>query len=292
MSTQRTVAVLTAVLVAFGLGSGGFLAAAQGAEKAKAGATPPKTVEKSQQYTFLGVGVEAVSPALVSHLPKMFTHGQGLVVTGVAAGSPAAKGGLKVHDILMCFGDQKLFSPRQLAGLVRQEKAGHEVALSIVREGKPLTVKVTLGAHEVAPANAEMDTSVPELSEIPMPRWLPPGWQLPHRFVAPKAYSSKPQEWASFDSMSVKKLDKNRFHVEIQYLNTKGGLDHKTFEGSREKIHKAILAQKDLPAMERRHLLRSLDMPMAEAELPAMSTESEFKDLEDLWDRAFPEWAF
>jgi len=216
---------------------------------------------------------------LVSHLPKTLSNGQGVVVAMVAEGSPAAKAGLKVHDILLSYGNQKLFSPRQLVGLVRQDKAGHEVALSIAREGKPLTVKVTLGTHKVAHASPAPGVREPEFGQMPTPGWFMPFWQLPHWFTGPEAPPSKPREWESFDSMTIKKLGKGRFHAEIQYLNKKGGLDHKTFEGSREEIRKAILAHKDLPAEESHQLLRSLNMPMEEVGPLGKSVESEFKDL-------------
>ena len=83
------------------------------------------------------------------------------------------------------------------------------------------------------------------------------------------------------------KLDKDRFHVEIQYLNKKGALDRKTFDGTRKEIHKAILSEKDLPAEEARQLLRSLNLPMGEVVLPGMPAESDFRALWD--DLVFPE---
>jgi hypothetical protein len=287
MKTRSAFAALAVGLAAFGLSWGGFLDAARGAEKHKSPA-PPAATEKPQQYPYIGVGVAPVSPALISHLPKVFSHGQGLLVASVAVGSPAEKAELKVHDILMTYGDQELFSPRQLQGLVRQDKVGHEVALGIVREGKRLTVKVTLGAPETSSA-APSEIPDTEFWEMPMPHGLIPGWRLPHRFVVgPTPGPSQARKWDSFDSMTVKKLGKDRFHVEIQYLNTKGGTDHKAFEGSCEEIHKDILAQKDLPAVERHQLLRSLDLPMDQAGSPVAQIES---DLKEMWDRTFPDWA-
>jgi serine protease Do len=291
MKAQRTLAALAVAIAAFGLGWGGFLTVGYGAEKAKSGSMAPVMGKKSEQYPYLGIGVEPVSPTLVSHLPKTLTHGQGLVVMGVAKNSPAENAGLKVHDILMSYGDQKLFAPTQLVGLVDQDKAGHEVSLSIVRGGTPLTVKVTLGTYAIAHTGGAMDNRGREFPEMLAPGWFMPRWHglLPHHVASPSAPASKPREWESFDSMTIKKLGEDRFHVEIQYLNEKGGLDRKTFEGSREEIRTAIDVQKDLPAVERRQLLHSLDLPTAEDGQLATRIESELKDL---WDREFPGWTF
>ena len=174
---KRTVAGLLAVAIA-ALCIGGPLAVSRGVENNSPGAAAKAAGEQLQPGPYLGLAVEPLSPALVSHLLKTFAHGQGIQVAGVADDSPAAKGGMKVYDVLMSYGDQKLFSPRQLLGLVRQDKAGHEVASSIVREGKPLTVRVTLAMHEVAHVGAATGIPEPELWELP-PGWLSPRWQLP-----------------------------------------------------------------------------------------------------------------
>ena len=265
MNMQRT-AAFAAAIVGFGLTLGGIVAAAQGADEAKSGAAAPAAHSHLRPY--MGLVVGPISPVLASHLPRTLPHGQGLVVTQVEKDSPAAKGGLKVHDILMCYGDQKLFSAVQLVGLVRQDKGGHEVSLSIVREGKPMTVKVSLGTHAAGQAQAEYENAGPESREFPMPgRFAPGGRQSSSRdrAASPEPQSSRPQEWESFDSMTLQKRGNDSFHVEVQYLNKSGSLDHKTFDGSRAEIDKDILAQKDLPAEERGQLLRSLDLPIAEA---------------------------
>ncbi len=59
----------------------------------------------------LGIGVESVPPALFSQLPDVLSKGQGVLVAQVAKDSPAAKAGLQPNDILLSFGDQKLYSP-------------------------------------------------------------------------------------------------------------------------------------------------------------------------------------
>jgi hypothetical protein len=67
-------------------------------------------------------------------------------------------------------------------------------------------------------------------------------------------------QWESFDSMTLTKVGNDHFNVEIAYLNKQGKMEHRTFEGSRQDIHRDIQAQKDLPPEERGQLLRALDL--------------------------------
>ena len=288
MKTQRTIAALAAATVAFGLVLEGLAPTGHAADNAKSGAAP--SAEHSRQAPFLGILVGPISPALASHLHGAVPDGQGLVVREVVKNSPAAAGGLKVHDILVCYDDQKLFSPMQLVGLVRQGKAEQEISLSIIREGKPLTIKLKLGSRPLAHYQAENETPAPETGGFNAPPGSAmPGEQPPHRFAGSAAQSSGPQEWETFDSMTIEKQGNDRFHVLIQYLNKNGGLDRKTFDGSREEIHKSILAQKDLPAEERRQLFRSLDLPAAEFKTTGAPLESEFQQF---WNEEFPQRPF
>jgi hypothetical protein len=223
----------------------------------------PAKTEPVAQQAYLGVGIEAVDPALVKHLPETFRQGQGLLVVSVAAGSPAEKAGIKPHDILMSYGDQKLFAPQQLLGLVHGDKAGHEVPLTILRDGKPKQIKLLLGSrnpgrpaasgegvhHSILPGN--MPTHVGRALWWGMPWWT----------SAEAKSGGKEASKETFDSMTLQNLGNDRFKVQIQYLDKEGKLAKHKFEGTREEIHQAILAEKDLPAADREQLLRSLDLP-------------------------------
>ena len=61
--------------------------------------------------------------------------------------------------------------------------------------------------------------------------------------------------------MNLQKTGKDQFKVAISYLDDKGKTERHEFQGTRDDIHKAIQGEKDLPASERAHLLRVLDMP-------------------------------
>ena len=59
-----------------------------------------------------------VKRGMAGHLPNALMEGQGVLINHVTAGSPAEKAGLKRHDILVQFGDQKIFAAEQLSKLI------------------------------------------------------------------------------------------------------------------------------------------------------------------------------
>jgi hypothetical protein len=225
-------------------------AVAMGQEKAQpkagareSGAARPKSVEEIQPY--LGVAVEVLHPSFWSHLHDVLEHKEGILVVSVAPGSPAEKAGVQPHDILTRYADQRLYSPDQLMQLVRSDKVGDQVALGILRKGKPQEITVTLGEHAMPLVQRE----------AAHPMWRIP-WDRTHR----EGPAERTSGWESFDSMTLKNLGDNRFSVDVKYLDKNGKLQHRAFEGTREEIHKDIQAQKDLPELERDQLLRSLDL--------------------------------
>jgi hypothetical protein len=220
-----------------------------------------KQAEEGETHTgaaYLGIGVDSLHPALVSHLPKTLVDGQGVLVAQVAPDSPAAKAGIKEHDILVTYQDQKLFSPEQLVKLVQADKPNRKVQLQIVREGKMASYTVTLGERPTLSAANQ---------PAPVPWWQHPWWRELPRYVMPgdrpqskeeESQSKADSPWKSFDSLTLKKLDDNRYRAEIDYLDKDGQKQHHQFEGTREEIRSQVQAEKDLPGNEREHLLRGL----------------------------------
>lgn len=228
------------------------LAMCEEKEKSAANDNKAAKVEKreTKQVPYLGVAVEPLHPAFWFHLRDVIEHKQGLLVAHVAEDSPAKKAGVKLHDILMTYGDQKLFSPDQLTSLVHADKAGHEVKLDIVRDGKSAEINVALGEHSMP----TVAMSRPPMSHLP--RWM-----------ARQAPGEQESPWTSFDSLSLKSLGDNRYKVEIGYETKEGKIEHHTFEGTCEEIRQSIASEKDLPANEKEHLLRSLDLPNGDLQL-------------------------
>lgn len=107
---------------------------------------------KTEKATFLGVTTSPVPEVLRTHfnLPKDVA----LLVDFVRPDSPADKAALKKHDILTKLDDQILVNFAQLRSLIRAKKPDQTVQLSLVREGKPLTVSVKLEEKQVPVSGA------------------------------------------------------------------------------------------------------------------------------------------
>lgn len=206
-------------------------------------AQKPAVAEESQAY--LGIGIEAVPPVLASQLPDLIPSGQGALIAQVVKDSPADHAGLKMHDVVVAYGNQKIRSPEQFVKLVRKDAPGTEVTLNVVRTGKTHEINVVLGKREAAER--------PQRHRV-----MRPLWGHHERAVTPEADET---QWSTFDSMSLTRLDNNRFRAEIKYRDKEGKVDTRTYEGTREEVRKAIRAEKDMPDAERGHLLRAMGMP-------------------------------
>ena len=224
---------------------------AKNSPQSGAPAAAPAKESAEAQMPYLGVAVEPLHPAFWTHLKDVLEQKEGILVDEVAPGSPADKAGVKPHDILRTYGEQRLYSPDQLAGLIHADKAGNQVRLGILREGKPQEITVMLGEQTVQTAQR---------------RDLKPMRHGSQMHSRRREVAENEKGWESLDSLSLKNLGNHRFQVEIRYLDKKGKMEHRSFEGTREEIRKDIQAQKDLPANERAHLLGSLSLP--DDELP------------------------
>ena len=71
----------------------------------------------------------------------------GLSVDVVSPDSPAAKAGLKAHDILAKYDDQLLCAAVQLSALVKRTGTGNKATLTVLRGGKEMPIEVTVGEH-------------------------------------------------------------------------------------------------------------------------------------------------
>ena len=196
---------------------------------------------------YLGVILGAVPGALRAQLASVLPAGQGVMIQDVAADSPAAKAGLNPYDILLTYGDQKLFSAEQLSQLVKSDDPNRSVVFKLVRNGVMESVTVTLGQ-----ANAEMTEEAPAHL-----RWMP----MWHRYTHPMAPLGGPtsetsaDNWETFDSISLEKRQDGSYQAKIQYRDVNGKLVSQQFTGSREEIRQQILQQSDLPPVERDQLL-------------------------------------
>ena len=64
--------------------------------------------------------------------------------SAVIKGSTADKAGLKEFDIILECNKQKISADNPLSSLLQKSKIGGEIELKILREGKEITIKLTL----------------------------------------------------------------------------------------------------------------------------------------------------
>jgi len=65
----------------------------------------------------------------------------------VQPGGPANRAGLQAGDVIVRFGDRSIEQPEDLAGMTLELEPGTNVALEVLRNGRPETVRVTLGTQ-------------------------------------------------------------------------------------------------------------------------------------------------
>jgi Do/DeqQ family serine protease len=92
---------------------------------------------------YMGVTLGQLTPDVASQLG--LKNNAGALVNDVTPGSPGAKGGLKQWDVITAIDGHPVADYNELTLAVTEHRPGSTVALDIIRDGKPMQVKVTLG---------------------------------------------------------------------------------------------------------------------------------------------------
>jgi len=210
---------------------------------------PIPAVPPTRQATgWLGIMLGNVPAALSAQLTPLIPAGQGVLVQNIEPGSPAAKAGIQPHDVLLTYGDHKLYSPAQLFSLVRVASPGSSIEMQVLQQGQLKKLKVEIGSRDV-----------PTLTARP-PFWRPstPNWSFP--VPGPQAHSDRTLAWDSFESVQVRTLPDGRYHAEVSYKDQSNERKSFSFEGKKEEIVEQIQKQTDLPEDKRQALLNALNM--------------------------------
>jgi S1-C subfamily serine protease len=77
-------------------------------------------------------------------IPDFGETEHGVKFSDVRPGSPAAKAGLKAGDVLIQFGDKPINNLYDFTDALRRSKVGDVVEVKVMREGQPVSAKVTL----------------------------------------------------------------------------------------------------------------------------------------------------
>jgi hypothetical protein len=249
---------------------GGFSATSicVGDEHSDPAKSPPTAAAKPMPtQAHLGIGVVPLPPVLTSHLPEVIGKGRGVLVTEVADGSPADKAGLKVHDVLIRYDDQDLYSPEQLVKRVRNDQPGKEVELQYVRAGKILTAKLKLGEQPTQPPITRSWPGMMGRFDFPI---MPFGSEL---LPDDQDALTNGSRWTRFESMSVSKGADGTYRVTVKHKDEQGNsIDHE-YAGTRQQVLEDIKADDKLPDSQKQQLQRALEdggtITMPNLQLPA-----------------------
>ena len=97
---------------------------------------------------YLGIAGQGVR--LPAHQTEAAGEGGGVLVMGVADGSPAAVAGVLVGDVLVAFGGKPIAEPEDLLDLLSGQAVGNATPLRVLRGGVPTDVPVTVGERPVS----------------------------------------------------------------------------------------------------------------------------------------------
>ncbi len=156
------------------IGINTFLVSASGSFSGMGFAIPTQIVRPTVEelirdgkvsHGYMGIGISDVTP----ENSKFFnlTDAEGALVTQVESDSPAAKAGVKVGDVIRELDGKQIPDAGELQVEVGQKRPGSIIKLSILREGKSMTVPVTL---EAMGARDKSDNEVSDAGHG-KPRW-------------------------------------------------------------------------------------------------------------------------
>ena len=106
---------------------------------------------------WLGVRIQPVTADIAESL-KMETP-KGALVAGIIKGGPVDGGAIKSGDVIVKFDGRDVIEMRDLPRVVAESPVGKAVDVVIIRDGKEMSVKVTLGRLEDGEDLAEAETA-------------------------------------------------------------------------------------------------------------------------------------
>jgi serine protease Do len=125
---------------------------------------------------WLGVRIQPVTSDIAESL-KMETP-KGALVAGIVEGGPVDGGDIKTGDVIIKFDGRDVVEMRDLPRVVAESPVGKAVDVVVIRDGKEMTVKVTLGRLEDG-AEAASATPSPQSEEEGTDQAEPPAAELP-----------------------------------------------------------------------------------------------------------------
>ncbi len=94
-----------------------------------------------QPRPWIGLTYDAVSAELAKKQGLEKPHGA--LITDIIPGSPIAKAGMQVGDVVLVYNGKPINEFGELGGAIAQSKTGVPIQLELIHDGKPATVTVT-----------------------------------------------------------------------------------------------------------------------------------------------------
>jgi len=108
----------------------------------------------------IGIGIADVTPENAKFFDE--SNASGGVVTQVEPDSPGAKAGLQIGDVITEIDNQKVTDAGELQVIVGQKQPGSKIMLKVLREGKSMSIPVTLEALGSHSGEGDDDSGKPE----------------------------------------------------------------------------------------------------------------------------------
>jgi serine protease Do len=102
---------------------------------------------------YLGVNIQALTPELAKAMKA--EGSKGALVSNVVPDSPAAKGGIQTGDVIVSFDKKPVEDPRGLSAMVAETPIGHEVPVTVLRNGQKQALTILVGKLASEKAQAE-----------------------------------------------------------------------------------------------------------------------------------------
>ena len=98
---------------------------------------------------WLGVYIQPLTPEAAENLG--ISGRRGALVSDVTSGGPAEKAGIRSGDVIVGFNGKEIKDEHELPQVVASTKPGKTVDVRLLREGKEMTVAVTIAEMEGEP---------------------------------------------------------------------------------------------------------------------------------------------
>ena len=99
---------------------------------------------------WLGIEAREINPEIARALG--LKTADGVIITGVARGSPAHRAGLQPGDVIRAIGGKKITTGSEALAAISGHRPGDKLTLEILRAGKKMTVEVTATERPPRPA--------------------------------------------------------------------------------------------------------------------------------------------